>query len=126
MRSFTAILIGGFIVCGCSQGDSSGPGETAEPQEAKETNDYSSGNPLTAPTDYLGAVSKAQKNSVSTLSLTSVQQGIQAFQAGEGRKPQSLQELVDEGYLPRMPDAPRGMQFKYDASAGTVSLEAAE
>lgn len=120
MKAFTSILFGALLVCGCSQS------EPAETGQTEKTNNYSSGNPLTAPTDYLGAVSKAQKNSIKTIELASLQQGIQSFQAGEGRLPESLQEMVDEGYLPRMPEAPNGMKFKYDAASGSVELVAAE
>lgn len=79
-------------------------------------------NPLTAPVDYLGAVGAAQKQAVKVVDLTTLQQAIQAFQAGEDRLPSSLQELVTEGYLPRLPATPAGMRFAYDAQRGQVRL----
>jgi hypothetical protein len=36
--------------------------------------------------------------------------------------PSSLQELVSEGYLPKLPEAPRGFGFDYNARSGQVRL----
>lgn len=80
------------------------------------------GNPLTAPVDYLGAVGSAQKQAAKVVDLTSLQQAIQAFQAGEDRLPSNLQELVSEGYLPRLPSPPSGTRFAYDSQRGQVRL----
>ena len=92
----------------------------AKPQEAPAKS--GAGNPITAPVDYLGAVGAAQKQAVKTLDLTQVTQAIRAFEAGEERLPANLQELVSEGYLPRLPTAPKGMQFAYDSRSGQVRL----
>lgn len=81
-----------------------------------------SGNPLTAPVDYLGAVGKAQKKAANTTDLLTVQQAIRAFEAGEERAPASLDELVTEGYLPRLPAAPKGMTWSYDPGRRAVTL----
>lgn len=101
--------------CGKDSGQSTGSG-------ASSNNAASSGNPLTAPVDYLGAVGAAQKKAEHVVDLTTLQRAVQTFVAGEERLPASLQELVTEGYLPKLPDVPRGMGFHYDPTSGRVSL----
>ena len=100
---------------GCSQepGDTSGGGGTES---------GSSGNPITAPVDYLGAVANSQKSATKTTSLVGVQQAIKMFQAQEGRFPKDLNELVGPDYLPRLPEVPRGMKFDYDARTGEIKV----
>jgi hypothetical protein len=110
------LVLGGLCLAGCDE-----PSSTPAP--AMNSN-ASSGNPLTAPVDYLGAVNAAQKQAANVVALTSLQQGIQAFQAGEDRLPANLQELVSEGYLPRLPDTPRGFGFDYNPRSGQVRLVA--
>lgn len=82
----------------------------------------SSGNPITAPVDYLGAVNQAQKSANNTLSLVGLKQAIQAYQAQEGKLPKDLQDLVKAQVIPKLPDAPRGMKFSYDAASGDVKV----
>lgn len=81
-----------------------------------------SGNPITAPVDYLGAVGAAQKQAERVVDLANIQRGVQAFQAGEERLPTSLDELVKEGYFPKLPDAPKGMAYAYNPQTGRVTL----
>ena len=84
----------------------------------------SSGNPLTAPADYVGAAVNAQKSSSAKIDLVSVNQAIQTFNAGEGRNPKDLDELVSSHYIPRLPTPPAGMKLAYDATAGKATLVA--
>jgi competence protein ComGC len=70
----------------------------------------------------VGAVVGARKSAERTVDLIQVRQAIQLFQAGEERLPTSLQELVSEGYLPRLPDPPSGQRFEYDGRLGQVKL----
>ena len=86
------------------------------------TSSTSSGNPLTAPVDYLGAVNNAQKSANNKLSLVGLQQAIQTYQAQEGKLPKDLQDLVKAQVMPKLPDAPRGMKFSYDAASGDVKV----
>ena len=79
-----------------------------------------SGNPLTAPVDYLGAVSQAKKVAVKTVDLAALNQAIQLFRASEERFPKNLNELVSEGYLPRLPTAPPGTKLEYIPASGQV------
>ena len=79
-------------------------------------------NPITAPVDYLGAVSKAKQSAVKTLSTVSLDQAVKMFFGQEGRYPKSLDELVSSGTLDKLPAAPQGMKFSYDASTGQVKV----
>ncbi|MFN3409451.1 MAG: hypothetical protein ACK45B_10690 [Limisphaerales bacterium] len=81
-------------------------------------------NPLTAPVDYIGAATRAQQHADKTLDLATLRQAIQMFQMEEGRLPKELNELVTEGYLPRLPAPPPGQQIIYDAASGAVRVMA--
>ena len=106
---FLAVLLAG---CG---GNSGTP--------AQQTNaPASGGGVLTAPVDYLGAVGNAQKSAVKTIDTASIQQAIQMFQIDKGRFPKELKELVDEGFMPRIPEAPYGMKIVYNAQDGSVKV----
>jgi hypothetical protein len=111
------VVAGGLALAGC--------GKKETPTTASSTNDnYSSGNPLTAPVDYLGAVAKAKKSADKTIETVSLNQAIQQFNAAEGRYPKDLNELVTAKYLTKIPEAPYGMQIVYDASKGEVKVVA--
>ena len=87
LASFLTVAV--LFVAGCGKKD-------AAPSATATDSAPSSGNPLTAPVDYLGAVSKAQKTAVKVLDVSSVNKAIQEFNAGEGRYPKDLNELVKE------------------------------
>lgn len=108
------VLALAFVACGPAKNDSSAKGTNAPVGE----------NPLDAPADYLGAMSKAKKSAVRTVDIVSVRQAVQMFQVSEGRYPGTLQELVTEGYLPRLPDLPAGMRYTYDVRSGQVEAVA--
>lgn len=102
-----------MVVAGCGQ-------KGGKPAES--TNTTSSGNPVTAPVDYLGAVAKGQQKSQATTALLSLNQAIKMFSAQEGRLPKSLDELVGPDYLPRLPEPPQGMKFEYSPATGEVKV----
>ena len=79
-------------------------------------------NAVGAPVDYLGAVVQAQKYSEKQIDLAYVNQAIQQFQAGEGRLPKDLNEMVEMHYLGKIPEAPFGYKIVYDAAAGTIKV----
>lgn len=108
----TACLVALLTGSGCKE--SSSP--------ANPNSSGSSGNPVTAPVDYLGAVNNAQKSANNTLSLVGLKQAIQAYQASEGKLPNSLQDLVTAQVIPKIPEAPRGMKFSYDAASGDIKV----
>lgn len=79
-----------------------------------------SGNPLTAPVDYLGAVAKGQQTAVKSLDVSVLKQAIMLFHEAEDRFPTDLNELVKLGHLRELPKAPYGIRLDYDAKTGTV------
>jgi hypothetical protein len=113
----STLLLVGFALSGC------GKKETQSKMVATNES-FSSGNPLTAPADYLGAIGKAKSLSEKTLDTLTLNQAVQAFYAGEGRYPTDLNELVSEKYMPRLPEPPYGMKLFYDPSTGKVKLVA--
>src|SRR5512137_366413 len=90
------ILLAGFLFAGCKKSDS-GAGQT-----------NTTGNPLTAPADYLGAVGKAHQSAVKLVDTVGLKQAIGQFFAVEGRFPKDLTELVAQKYLPSIPQPPPG------------------
>jgi len=109
------LALGLALNAGCGQKDKAAP--------AKPTNETAaSGNPLTAPVDYLGAVAKAKTSSEKTIDTVYLNQAIQMFHTMEGRYPKDLNELAAEKYIPRIPDAPYGMKIVYDGTKGEVKV----
>jgi hypothetical protein len=107
------LIVGaGLFFCGCRKQESG----------AQSTNASSSGNPITAPVDYLGTVAKAKKAADRTVGAVGVNQAIQMFQAQEGRNPASLNELLTKQYLPSIPPPPTGMKYDYNPQTGQVKV----
>jgi hypothetical protein len=100
-----------------------GCGEKSGKPAGPSTNAASSGSsPLTAPADYLGAVGKSQQSAVKTIDTASLSQAIQLFNVDQGRNPKDLNELVQQKYIPKIPEAPYGMKIVYDAGSGAVKV----
>ena len=91
-------------------------------KKAATTSDTSSGNPLTAPADYVGALGKAQKSAQKTLSTVGIDQALKTFYTDQGRFPTNLNELVSKGTISQVPPPPRGMKYDYDSKAGTIKV----
>lgn len=106
------------LVSGCGN-NSSSSGQT--PASTNTTSKYDSGNPTTAPADYIGAVGQAQKFSEKTIDLAYVKQGIQMFQASEGHYPKTLQDLVPN-YIGKVPTPPKGYKISYNPNTGEVKV----
>jgi hypothetical protein len=115
-----ALLAVALTGCGGNEGEPAGPAATNETENA--TNETASGNPLTAPVDYLGAVGQAQRHSAKVADTVQIQSAIRQFQAVEGRNPKDLNELVSSGYLTQVPKAPYGMKILYDVRTGQVRI----
>ena len=98
-----------------------GCGEKSSPTRASNTN-ATTGNPVTAPVDYLSAIAKGQQSAVKTVDSTSLNKAIQLFNVDHGRNPKDLNELVQEKYIPQLPAAPFGMQLSYDPNSGEVKV----
>jgi hypothetical protein len=113
-QSFYLSLAASLLLIGCGE-SSNQPGQ---PTNAAG----SGGSPLSAPADYVGALGKAQQTAVKTVDTTSLNQAIQLFNVEHGRNPKDLNELVEKKFIPKIPDAPRGMKLDYDATAGKVKV----
>ena len=108
IQSCFALLVSCLLV-GCGDGGQKDP---------------SGSNPITAPVDYIGAVTKAQKTAEKTVDVASISKAIQMFQVEEGRVPKDLNELVELKYMPKWPAAPAGQQLSYDPNTGKVKVVA--
>ena len=87
----------------------------------KSTNDKS-GNPLTAPVDYLGAVNQARKTAAARVDIASLQNAINLFHAQEDRYPRDLNELARERYIQAVPELPAGSRFAYNPQTGEIRI----
>ena len=105
------LLMIGLLLSACKKEQSSSPPTNAP---------ASSGNPLTAPADYLGAVAKAKKTAEKTVDTAALNQVIQLFYAQEGRYPTNLNELIGPNYLSKLPQPPPGMKFDYNPTTGQL------
>lgn len=103
-----------MLVAGCDNKPSTSTASEPAKQE--------SGNPITAPVDYVGAVVKAENVAVKKIDVASITSAIQLFNAQEGRFPKDLNELVAQHYLGKIPATPPGTKLQYDAVKGEVSV----
>ena len=111
MRIFLITAVACFFFAGC--------GEDKKTPPASST---SSGNPLTAPADYVGAIGQAHKAAKKTLGAVGLDQALKTFFAEENRFPKDLNELVTKGTVAQIPPAPAGMKYDYDAKTGIVKV----
>jgi hypothetical protein len=96
-----------FFSTGCKQ----------EPKAQPSANtNASSGNPLTAPADYIGAALKAKKSAEKTTSAVGIDQAVKTFFAENGRLPKDLDEMKAKGVS--VPNPPEGMKWSYDPNSG--------
>ena len=93
-----------------------------EEKKTAPANNTSSGNPLTAPADYIGAIGQAQKSAQKTLGGLGIDQALKTFYIEEGRFPTNLNELISKGTVSNIPPPPRGMKYDYDSRAGTIKV----
>jgi len=71
---------------------------------------------------YIGALARAEQTAGATADVASLKPAIEQFLLDKGRYPKNLDELVQEKYLPKIPDAPYGMKMDYDPLTGTVKV----
>lgn len=96
-------------------------------EKAQTSNEHlltnnSSGNPLTAPVDYLGAVNQARKTALKTIDSASINSAIQQFHAMEDRYPKDLNELAQKRYIRAVPEPPPGSRFSYNPATGEFKI----
>jgi len=82
----------------------------------------SSGSPVTAPADYLGALGRGKETAVKTIDVARLTEAIQMFNVQEGRYPKDLNELAEKKYINQVPDAPYGLKLDYDPVSGQVKV----
>jgi len=119
MKTFSFLLlslVAGLLLAGCGGSDSS-----KSAQATNATPNYNTGNPITAPVDYLGAVGQAKKFSEKQIDLAYLNEAVQQFSAAEGRLPKDLNELVPN-YMHTIPSAPYGSKIVYDPTNGMVKV----
>lgn len=97
-----------FLLVGCEENGSAREGA----REAAE-----------APSRYLGANVRAKQQAEVTAAVSSVENAVRMFQVSEERYPRSLDELVQENYLPAMPSLPEGVSLDYNPQTGEVAVE---
>jgi len=109
------IMMAGLLFCGCGKRDS-----------ASSSTNTSSGNPITAPVDYLGAAAKAKRAAEKTVDTVGINQAVQLFQVQEGRLPKNLNELVTKKYVGSIPPPPAGMKYDYNPQTGQLKIVPAQ
>jgi hypothetical protein len=107
-----------FFATGCKP--SGGSSQSAGTNASTSTN--SSGGLMQAPVDYINGLGRAKQNAGATADVASLNPAIGQFQIDKGRFPKDLDELVQEKYLTKIPEAPYGMKIEYDASTGTAKV----
>ena len=113
----------GLLLIGCGQKEKQptpAPATNAPAAEAPAA--PASGNPITAPVDYLAAVGQGKIRAEKTIDTVALNQAIQMFNVQEGRYPKSLNELVEKEYIRALPEPPYGMQIVYDPNTGMVKI----
>jgi len=114
-KSFILLILVAGLCVACKKNQEASSSTDTNPPAA-------SGNPVTAPVDYLGAVAKAKRTADAKLESASINKSVQLFYAQEGRYPRDLNELVRPEYLPRLPQPPAGMKYDYNPATGQVKI----
>lgn len=111
MKSTALLLLVALIITtGCNQSDS--PSGSAN---RSMTNDGAFG-------QYMGGLAQAKQTAGKTVDVASLTEEIHLFQVEKGRFPNSLDELVQNNYIKKVPDAPYGMKIDYNAETGEVKV----
>jgi hypothetical protein len=116
MKHGVCLLLATLVLAGCGESKK----EAKKPVDTNEN--YSSGNPVTAPVDYLGAVNKARKAAVRNIDLAYVKNAIQLYQAQEDHYPPSLDDLVKKHYIAEIPTPRPGSRLDYNAKTGEIKF----
>ena len=117
-KSFCLSVAAGLVLLGCSEKSDKPPGTT--------NTSASGSSPLSAPADYVGAAAKAQQNAIKTADTASLNQAVQMFNVDQGRNPKDLNELVQKGFIAKLPTPPPGTKLDYDAVSGKVKVVKAQ
>jgi hypothetical protein len=113
------------FVLGCGKSDQSqSSGGTNQPGVVAAavnvaTNQQTAGKEIEK---YGHTMAQARRKAAIQTDAISVDRAIQSFQADRGENPKSLDELVTEKFLPRLPDLPAGKKYDYNPADGTVKI----
>jgi hypothetical protein len=123
--SFLILVAAGLLLAGCGNNNSGTPPQgtnnAGAGQATNATPNYNTGNPITAPVDYIGAVVQAGKYAGKQIDVAYLNQAVQQFNVQEGRYPKDLNELVPN-YVGKLPPVPYGMKLDYDPNTGQVRV----
>ncbi len=118
---FAALVV---ALVGCSKSNEpSQPATASAPTPANTNQPQSAGQALEQYGHTLATAKTTAQRKVDTIT---VDRAIQAFQADRGQNPQSLDELIKEGFLPKLPELPAGMKYNYDPQKGEVTVVPAQ
>jgi len=71
---------------------------------------------------YGHTLAKAKNKALSQTDLISVDRAVQSYQAAQGKIPDSLDDLIKEGFLSKLPDLPKGKKYVYNPKTGEVTM----
>lgn len=71
---------------------------------------------------YGHTLATARQKALLKTSFMSVHQAIQAYEASKGEHPSSLDDLIKDGILPRLPELPKGKRYNYNAQTGQLAI----
>ena len=74
------------------------------------------------PANYVRGALDAGQHAKGTVGAIGLDRAVQLYTIKEGKRPKTLQDLVKKGHLSKMPPAPAGKQYKYNARTGKVSI----
>lgn len=109
-----ASLCSALFLCACNQ--------KSDTPTASTNSATSASSPASAPAGYLGALAKGQQTAVKTIDTASLDKAIQMFSVENGRNPKDLNELVEQKFIPKIPETPFGTKLVYDSASGTVKV----
>ena len=115
MNGTIVLILACGLLCGC------GNKKTPQAEKSFLTNN-NTGNPLSAPADYLGAVNQARKFAVKRIDIAQILNAIGLFNGQEDRYPRNLDELVAKHYLQSLPQLPPGARFDYNPQTGDIRV----
>ena len=117
-QSWSVWFLSACILLGCGGADQ-GPKGSSNDADAVG---HSGHQPLTAPVDYIESVHQASVRATQTIDRVQLQQAIEQFRLLEGKPPKDLKQLVEVGFLDKVPVAPKGMRIDYQAQSGRVEI----
>lgn len=123
MRSDRLIIFAGVLALGLVGAGCSKKKDTADANSASEP--AAAAAPAgAAPVVATPAASASQSpvEQEANAQVKDLQLQVDAYQKIYKRKPASLAQMVQEGFLPALPPAPPGRRFEYDPNSNRVTL----